>query len=51
MKWEYKIEKVYVSLLPEAVKEINALGDKGWEAVSGWGDQSLGSFILFKRPK
>lgn len=53
MKWEYRIERVTFSLgsnneTEDAVKQLNGLGDEGWEAVSMW-DGSLGTHVLLKR--
>lgn len=53
MKWEYKIERLTFSMgssndTEDAVKALNRLGDKEWEAVSTW-DGSLGTHVLLKR--
>jgi len=53
MKWEYRIQRVTFSLgssneTEEAVKELNGLGEQGWEAISMW-DGSLGTHVLLKR--
>jgi hypothetical protein len=54
MKWEYRIERVTFSLgsggneTEETVRELNGLGEKGWEAISMW-DGSLGTHVLLKR--
>lgn len=53
MKWEYRIERVTFSLgsnneAEDAIKQLNGLGQQGWEAVSMW-DGSLGTHVLMKR--
>ncbi len=53
MKWEYRIERVTFSFSSnneseDAVKQLNGLGQHGWEAVSMW-DGSLGTHVLLKR--
>jgi hypothetical protein len=54
MKWEYRIERVTFSLgsggneTEEPVRELNGLGQQGWEAISMW-DGSLGTHVLLKR--
>jgi hypothetical protein len=53
MQWEYKLKHIFVSdsLIEGAESELNEWGEEGWEAVSAWGDESLGSFVILKRPK
>lgn len=53
MKWEYRIEPVTFSLgsgnqTEEAIKQLNGLGEQGWEAVSMW-ESSMGTHVLMKR--
>jgi len=53
MKWEYKMERLTFSMgsgdeSEDAVRTLNSLGGKGWEAVSMW-DGSMGTYVLMKR--
>jgi hypothetical protein len=54
MAWEYKLFNfvLFPDRIRETERELNRLGQEGWEAVSAWReDRSLvGSCVLFKRP-
>ena len=56
MKWEYRIETIYVlqdspSALRETEHKMNRFGEDGWEAVSVWDEGGIYGYVLFKRPK
>jgi hypothetical protein len=55
MKWEYRMLGLEILISPEGQKQLDAMGDDGWELVSithpvnGWFPH-LG-MAVFKRPK
>jgi hypothetical protein len=61
MKWEYKIEAIYIGMggvmTETAAGILNEFGQEGWEAVSWWHNpdkcmdtNNNDTFVLFKRP-
>jgi hypothetical protein len=51
MKWEYLMRQI-APFDDDSTKELNQLGDEGWEAVSAWSSAFSGdNFVLLKRKK
>jgi len=52
MKWEYKVERIYVGAVNRVEKiqeQLNALGPEGWEAVAGISSDGNTIGLILKR--